>query len=109
MNLVRNLNPVTFNWKEDGRPDFGLVAEDVEVEPLLITHNDVGEIEGVKYDRVGVVLVNAVKEQQLEIESEQKEIEEQKEIIRREHDEIEELKQLLCSQNASAGVCRQRD
>ena len=47
----------------------GLVAEEVaEVEPLLVTHNDKGEVEGVKYDRIGVVLINALKEQQGQLE-----------------------------------------
>lgn len=46
-------------------PDLGLVAEAVaEVEPLLTTPTDKGETEGIKYDRVGGVLVNAVNEQQ---------------------------------------------
>jgi endosialidase-like protein len=70
MDLVRRMRPVSFNWKEGGMRDVGLVAEEVaEVEPLLVTHNDDGEIEGVKYDRITVVLVNAIKEQQQEIET----------------------------------------
>jgi hypothetical protein len=73
LNLIKRLSPITFNWKQGGMKDFGLGAEDVEnVEPLLVTHNDKGEIEGVKYDRVAVVLINAVKEQQAQIESQQK-------------------------------------
>jgi hypothetical protein len=72
--------------------DMGLVAEEVaEVEPLLVTTNRQGEIEGVKYDRVGIVLVNAVKEQQAQIEA-----------LRR---QVDELKRLLCAQNPSASLC----
>jgi endosialidase-like protein len=75
IDLIRRLQPVSFDWKQDGTHDFGLVAEDVaNVEPLLVTHNDDGDIEGVKYDRVGVVLVNAVKEQQAQIEEQKKHI-----------------------------------
>jgi hypothetical protein len=33
------------------------------------TLNNDGQVEGVKYDRVGVVLINAVKEQQAQIEA----------------------------------------
>jgi len=89
LNLISNLRPVSFNWKQDGMPDFGLVAEDVaKVEPLLVTHNDKGEVEGVKYDRVGVVLINAVKEQQAEIETQQKQIAEQKQMISAQQKEI---------------------
>jgi hypothetical protein len=72
LNLVHRLQPITFNWKEGGRRDLGLGAEDVEkIEPLLVTYNEKGEVEGVKYDRVAVVLLNAVKEQQAQIEKQQ--------------------------------------
>jgi hypothetical protein len=42
------------------------------VEPRLVRHNQKGEIEGVKYDRLSAVLINASKEQQAMIESQQK-------------------------------------
>jgi len=69
LNLARRLQPITFKWKDGGTLDLGLGAEDVErVEPLLVTYNQKGEVEGVKYDRVAVVLLNAVNEQQAQIE-----------------------------------------
>ena len=68
LSLINRLRPVTFDWKQGGEHDLGLVAEEVaKVEPLLVSHNDKGKIEGVKYDRVGVLLINAVKEQQTQI------------------------------------------
>jgi len=74
LNLVKRLQPITFNWKDGGKRDLGLGAEGVEkVEPLLVTYNEKGEVEGVKYDRVAVVLLNAVNEQQEEIEKQQTE------------------------------------
>jgi len=84
---------VTFRWKSNGQTDIGFVAEEVnEVEPLLNNFNEKGEIEGVKYAQITTVLVNAVKEQQ-------KQIEEQRA-------QIEALKALVCSQAPSAAVCR---
>jgi len=69
LKLVNRLQPITFNWKTGGTRDLGFGAEDVaKVEPLLVTYNERGDVEGVKYDRVAVVLLNAVKEQQSEIE-----------------------------------------
>jgi hypothetical protein len=110
LSLVRRLHPVTFNWKSDDTRDFGLVAEEVgAVEPLLITRNQKGDIEGVKYDRVGVVLVNAVQEQQIQIESQQKEIGEQKKIIKRQQEELSALKKLVCSQNPTAELCQPKN
>ena len=95
LSLVNRLRPVTFNWKSDGTKDLGLVAEEVaEVDELLIIRNEKGEVEGVKYDRVGVVLLNAVKEQQAQIES-----------LNR---QIELLKKLVCPPNAQAEVCKEK-
>lgn len=49
--------------------DVGFGAEDVaKINPLFVTYNDKGEIEGVKYDRLSVVFVNGFKEQQAQIE-----------------------------------------
>jgi trimeric autotransporter adhesin len=63
--LLERLRPVTFDWKGRKEHDLGLIAEEVfEVEPLLVTRNDKGEIEGVKYEQLTVVLINAIKEQQ---------------------------------------------
>lgn len=95
MSLIDRLRPVSFNWRDGGMGDLGLVAEEVaEVEPLLTTMNKKGEVEGVKYDRIGVVLVNAMKEQQAEIDE-----------LRR---QVEELRALICLQNPTTDVCGKR-
>jgi hypothetical protein len=100
LSLVNRLRPVSFNWREGGMLDMGLVAEEVAaVEPLLTTTNDKGQIEGVKYDRVGVVLINAVREQQDEIESQKKEIVELR-------TQIEVLKRIMCAMNREAEICK---
>ena len=91
LNLASKLQPIVFNWKEGGIRDLGLGAEDVEkVEPLLVTYNEKGEVEGVKYDRVAIVLLNAVKEQQFQIEQQQALIEEQKNQLSAQQSQIEE-------------------
>ena len=78
LSLINRLRPVTFDWKESRAHDLGLVAEEVaEAEPLLVTRNQKGEIEGVKYDRLNVVLINAVKEQQEQIRSQEAQIKSQ--------------------------------
>lgn len=93
LELVKNLKPITFDWKDGGMHDVGLGAEDIaKIEPLLVTYNDKGQVEGVKYDRIGVVLINAVKEQQKMIESQQS--------------EIRALKALVCAKNKKADICR---
>lgn len=107
LNLVKQLRPVSFKWKEGGMADLGLVAEEVaSVEPLLTTLNDKGEVEGVKYDRVAVVAVNAIKEQQTQIDAQAKEIAEQKAANQKLQAELDALKELVCSQNPTAAVCK---
>ena len=77
LEIVNRLRPITFNWKQGGGRDIGLAAEDVAaVEPLFTFTNEKGEIEGVKYNQLSVVLINAIKEQQRQI-NQQSELEAQ--------------------------------
>jgi len=63
---------------DGGMSGLGLGAEDVAaIEPVLVTYNTAGEVKGVKYDHLGVVLLNAVKEQQAKIETQQNQIQKQ--------------------------------
>jgi len=99
LDVVRRLRPVTFNWKSNGAKDIGFVAEEInEVEPLLNNFNENGEVEGVKYAQVTTVLVNAVKEQQTQIEQ----LEER---IKKQDEQIELLKALICATNKDSVVC----
>ena len=57
------LKPVTFRYKKEIEPNssimFGLIAEDVEkVDPDLVTRNEKGEAETVRYDAVNAMLLN---------------------------------------------------
>jgi hypothetical protein len=63
--VIRRLRPVMFRWKENGESDFGLIAEEVhKVEPCLSTYAADGQVEGVRYDRLAVLLINGMKEHQ---------------------------------------------
>jgi len=85
MDVLSRLRPVTFNWNESGERDLGLIAEETEaVDPLLVTYNKDGQIQGVKYDQLTVVLINAIKEQQAE---------------------IDQLRQIVCSLKPDAKGC----
>ena len=100
LNLVNRLRPITFNWKTGGLRDLGLGAEDVEkIEPLLVTYNETGEVEGVKYDRVAIVLLNAVKEQQVQIEQQRKQLEQQQNLI-------EGLRKIVCAGKPKVELCQ---
>jgi hypothetical protein len=86
LSVLNRLRPITFDWKQGGMHDLGFGAEEIAaIEPLLVTRNDKGEVEGVKYDRITAVLVNAIKEQQKQIEG---------------------LKKLVCQRNRRAADCK---
>lgn len=114
LSLVRRLHPIRFEWKDGGMKDLGFGAEDVAaVEPLLVTYDANGTVEGVKYDRISAVLVNAVKEQQAQIETQQVlikqqqvEIEKQQQQLRQQGSLILGLKRLVCAQNPNAELCK---
>ena len=87
----------------------GLVAEDVaRVEPLLVTHNDKGVVEGVKYDRVGVVLINAVKEQQKQLEAQKDRIDEQDKVIIALRAQVDAITNIVCAINPAVDVCKEK-
>jgi hypothetical protein len=68
VSIVKQLNGVTFNWKKDGRPAIGLVAQDVEsVLPEIVRIEDDG-LRSVAYANIVAVLIEAVKELSVRIE-----------------------------------------
>lgn len=101
LDLIARLRPVRFDWKDRNETDLGLIAEEVaEVEPLLATHNKSGTIEGVKYDQLTVVLINAVNEQQAQIES-------QAARIKRQQAQIDALMKIVCASNTESAICKE--
>ncbi len=69
LSKVEQLQGVSFNWKSDGRADVGLIAQDVEkVYPQLVSTNEVTGLKSVEYGNLVGVLVEAIKEQQKEID-----------------------------------------
>ena len=68
LDVINRLKPVTFRWKDGGKRDFGLNAEDVaELEPLFVTRNEKGEVEDVNEGSFSVLIINAFNEQQQQI------------------------------------------
>ena len=68
INPILNLRPVTFDWKETGEKDYGLIAEEVnEHLPELVKKNEEGVVEGIKYTKLTSLLIKAVQDQQKEI------------------------------------------
>ncbi|MCI0513022.1 tail fiber domain-containing protein [candidate division KSB1 bacterium] len=74
---VQQLQGVRFNWKENGQADIGLIAEEVgKVVPEVVTYEANGvDAQSVDYARLVSVLIEAVKEQQQQIQTQQATIE----------------------------------
>ena len=71
---VLQLQGVTFDWKKDKNNDkrsnrYGFIAEDVhEVLPSLVSYSPEGIPIGVQYSKMTAVLLEAIKEQQVQID-----------------------------------------
>jgi hypothetical protein len=80
---VERLRGVSFDWKENGGHDIGLIAEEVgEVVPEVVAYEENGkDARSLDYARLTAVLIEAVKEQQRVIEG-----------LKKKTSEIDELK-----------------
>lgn len=86
LDLVMNLRGVEFKWKESGEKSYGLIAQEVEqILPELVTETEItdpetGEVtrteKAVQYANLVAPLIEATKEQQSIIESQQRQIDE---------------------------------
>jgi len=62
------LRPVTFDWKDTGIRDIGLIAEEVKQHvPELVHSDEEGGADGIKYSKLTSLLIKAVQDQQTEI------------------------------------------
>ena len=87
LDLVSQLRGVRFDWtkgKRKGQHDIGVIAQEVEkVIPEIVKEKEMGLLDGntyktVDYDKLSVVLIEAVKELKTIVEEQQKEINELK-------------------------------
>ena len=74
LEVINELNPVAYNWKESGQADEGLIAQEVqEIVPNAVTQNS-DDYYQMDYSKLVVHLVKGMKEQQEQIEALQSEI-----------------------------------
>jgi hypothetical protein len=97
------LKPVTFHWKNDktNEPEFGLIAEDVaEVNLDWITRDPQGEISGVRYETIPVLLLNEFLKEHKKVEEQQASIAELKSTVAQQQKGMEVLTAQLKEQAA---------
>ena len=69
IDTVKSLRGVTYDWKGTGQADVGFIAEEVgAIVPEVVSFGKDGRAEGIDYGRLTSVLVEAMKQQQSEIE-----------------------------------------
>jgi hypothetical protein len=69
LDVISRFRPIAFTRIHNGSHDIGLAAEDVaEIDPRLTYSNETGEVEGVRYELLTTLLINAVNEQREQIE-----------------------------------------
>ena len=68
LDVVRSLRGVSFDWIADGSSEVGVIAQEIEdVLPDVVNTNEDG-IKSVKYGNIVAVLIEAIKEQQAQID-----------------------------------------
>jgi hypothetical protein len=66
LEIINQLRGVSFNWKEDNRGSYGVIAQELEqVLPELVSNN---EIKTVNYNGIIGFLIEAVKELSAQVE-----------------------------------------
>jgi hypothetical protein len=90
------LKPVTFRYKKEIEPNgaimFGLIAEEVEkVDPELVTRNDKGEAETVRYEAVNAMLLNEFLKEHRKVEEQSSRMERRDRTIAEQDAEIRGL------------------
>ncbi len=74
LEVINELNPVAYNWKESGQADEGLIAQEVQkIVPNAVTGSE-EEMYQMDYSKLVVHLVKGMKEQQTQIDALQSEI-----------------------------------
>ena len=69
LDKVLQMRGVTYDKKDNGVKEIGLIAEELnKIAPELVNKNEEGEPDSVSYGRITAVLIEALKEQQKQIE-----------------------------------------
>jgi len=70
LDYLMRMNPVTFAWKSDGRPDLGMIADEVAaIDPLLGAYRADGSLYNFRDRPVLAILVKAVQEMEAQIKT----------------------------------------
>jgi len=69
LDTIKQLEGVSFNWKENGNKSYGVIAQDIEqVLPDMVQTNDAG-LKTVDYQALSAFLIESIKELKTEIDT----------------------------------------
>ena len=69
INVLNNIRPVSFVWKENGKPAYGVIAQEVEEVLPEIVDQDKHGVKRVAYSQIIPFLVQVIQEQHKEIQN----------------------------------------
>ena len=68
LDTIKQLEGVSFNWKQNGNKSYGVIAQDIEqVLPDVVQTNDLG-LKTVDYQALSAFLIESIKQLSSEIE-----------------------------------------
>ncbi len=68
VNVINNIKPVSFTWKDNGNKAYGVIAQDVEeILPDIVSTNKEG-VKSVSYTQIIPFLIQVIQEQHKEIQ-----------------------------------------
>ena len=84
LDKIVQLRGVRFDWRDSGRSDIGLIAEEVgKVVPEVVTYEDNGvDAKSLDYAHLVALIIEAIKEQQRVIDDQRIELEEIKAAVK---------------------------
>jgi len=113
LSITQQLQGVRFDWKTNGTPSLGFIAEDVAaVVPEVVAHDqETGEVMGMNYDAIVPILVEAIKAQQSEIDDQELVLMEQKaeiEALKGQLAGLQNLRERLAALEVTVGQTQNR-
>jgi hypothetical protein len=113
LNAVMQLRPLRYEYKQDNAlgiksegQHIGFSAQQVQrIIPEAVSKDDKGYLL-INNDPILWTMLNAIKEQQVNIERQQSEIQQQRTRLKQQQNQIELMKKLICLDHPNADVCK---
>ena len=114
LDKVTQIQGVTYQWRADEFPErsfddtvqIGFIAEELEmIYPELVYTTGNGD-KSIDYSKLTPILLEAIKEQQNMINTQQEKFTEQQNMINTQQDILEQLKTVICPDNPELSACQ---